>query len=129
MCVRLTRVGTVWKITLFRLTYLGFCSFLLRGDWPSCPYGSHLVFIVGYCLSRLSAALCCHSTLSSPLTPLSASKIVKNLLCKKPDFFREIKSLKNEKLSLTEKIFRQNNSSVTSTVKPLLSRNFCQNRF
>ena len=33
---------------------------------------------------------------------------------------------KNEKFSLTEKIFRQINSLVTSLVKSLLSRNFCQ---
>ena len=33
---------------------------------------------------------------------------------------------KNDKLSLTEKIFREINSLVTSLVKPLVSRNFCQ---
>ena len=32
---------------------------------------------------------------------------------------------KNEKFSLTKKIFRQINSLVTYLVKPLLSRNFC----
>ena len=33
---------------------------------------------------------------------------------------------KNEKLSLTEKLFRQINYLVISLVKPLLSRNFCK---
>ena len=33
---------------------------------------------------------------------------------------------KNEKLTLTEKFFRQTNYLVISLVKPLLSQNFCQ---
>ena len=40
--------------------------------------------------------------------------------CEKPTVW------KNEKFSLAEKIFREIDSLVTSLVKPLLSRNFCQ---
>ena len=38
-----------------------------------------------------------------------------------PDFFAKTAVWKNEKISLSEKIFR----NINSLVKPLLSRNFC----